>query len=58
MIDGSIHAGPNAVLSLKREGYSGSASTLPTLWTLNYPDSGSSPRATARKAAKKLRGRL
>lgn len=38
MIDGSIHAGPNAVLSLKREGYKKTDFNLKdTLETLTYP---------------------
>lgn len=37
MIDGSVHAGPNAVLSLKKEGYSKYAfSACDTLKTLSY----------------------
>ena len=51
MIDGSIHAGPNAVLSLKREGYRKTdidlrdlveVLTYPGFWTLasNYADVG------------------
>ncbi len=38
MIDGSVHAGPNAVLSLKREGYSRTAFDLrDALETLAFP---------------------
>lgn len=38
MIDGSIHAGPNAVLSLKKEGYSKFAFNAYDAWkTLSYP---------------------
>lgn len=38
MIDGSIHAGPNAVLSLKREGYSKLSFNLKDMWsTFSYP---------------------
>jgi (S)-2-hydroxyglutarate dehydrogenase len=38
MIDGSVHAGPNAVLALKREGYSKlSFSPKDTMETLSYP---------------------
>ncbi|EAW38035.1 L-2-hydroxyglutarate oxidase [Lyngbya sp. PCC 8106] len=38
MIDGSVHAGPNAVLSLKREGYKKTDFDLAdTLDTLTYP---------------------
>jgi L-2-hydroxyglutarate oxidase len=38
MIDGSVHAGPNAVLSLKREGYSKSDfSFRDTVETMTYP---------------------
>ena len=38
MIDGSIHAGPNAVLSLKREGYHRTAfNARDTLETFTYP---------------------
>lgn len=38
MIDGSVHAGPNAVLALKREGYSKlSFAPRDTLETLSYP---------------------
>jgi (S)-2-hydroxyglutarate dehydrogenase len=38
MIDGSVHAGPNAVLALKREGYHKSDFDLTdTLETLRYP---------------------
>jgi L-2-hydroxyglutarate oxidase len=38
MIDGSIHAGPNAVLSLKREGYSRTAFDLRDfIETMTYP---------------------
>jgi L-2-hydroxyglutarate oxidase len=38
MIDGSVHAGPNAVLALKREGYSKlSFSPKDTMDTLTYP---------------------
>jgi (S)-2-hydroxyglutarate dehydrogenase len=38
MIDGSIHAGPNAVLSLKREGYSRTSCNLRDAFdTLTYP---------------------
>jgi (S)-2-hydroxyglutarate dehydrogenase len=37
MIDGSVHAGPNAVLSLKREGYSRTAFAWRDAWsTLGY----------------------
>lgn len=37
MIDGSIHCGPNAVLALKREGYSWKDISLADLWdTLSY----------------------
>jgi len=37
MIDGSIHAGPNAVLSLKREGYSKTSFDISDTWsTLTY----------------------
>jgi L-2-hydroxyglutarate oxidase len=37
MIDGSVHAGPNAVLSLKREGYTRTAFQLRDAWeTLTY----------------------
>lgn len=37
MIDGSIHAGPNAVLSLKREGYSKYSFSATDAWsTLSY----------------------
>jgi (S)-2-hydroxyglutarate dehydrogenase len=37
MIDGSVHAGPNAVLSLKREGYSRTAFSWQDAWsTLGY----------------------
>jgi len=37
MIDGSVHAGPNAVLSFKREGYSRTAFDLGDTWeTLSY----------------------
>lgn len=38
MIDGSIHAGPNAVLSLKREGYSKFSFDIAEAWSsLSYP---------------------
>lgn len=38
MIDGSIHAGPNAVLSLKREGYSKFSFKAADAWrSLSYP---------------------
>ncbi len=38
MIDGTVHAGPNAVLALKREGYTKAAISLTdTLDTLSYP---------------------
>jgi (S)-2-hydroxyglutarate dehydrogenase len=38
MIDGSVHAGPNAVLSLKREGYHKTDMDLRDLYdTLSYP---------------------
>jgi L-2-hydroxyglutarate oxidase len=38
MIDGSVHAGPNAVLSLKREGYKKTDFDLAdTIDTLTYP---------------------
>lgn len=38
MIDGSIHAGPNAVLSLKKEGYSKFAFKASDAWkSLSYP---------------------
>lgn len=38
MIDGSIHAGPNAVLSLKREGYSKFSFDAEETWkSLSYP---------------------
>jgi L-2-hydroxyglutarate oxidase len=38
MIDGSIHAGPNAVLSLKREGYSKYSFDFADTWSaLTYP---------------------
>ena len=38
MIDGSVHAGPNAVLALKREGYAKSDFDLGDAWdTLSYP---------------------
>ncbi len=38
MIDGSVHAGPNAVLALKREGYIRSDFNLRDTWeTLTYP---------------------
>ncbi|SHE35626.1 L-2-hydroxyglutarate oxidase [Fodinibius roseus] len=38
MIDGSIHAGPNAVLSLKREGYSKFSFDAADAWqSLSYP---------------------
>jgi L-2-hydroxyglutarate oxidase len=38
MIDDSVHAGPNAVLSLKREGYHKTDVSLRDLWdTLSYP---------------------
>src|SRR5271169_5577861 len=38
MIDGSVHAGPNAVLSLKREGYHKTDFNLRDLYdTLSYP---------------------
>ncbi|WP_413165969.1 L-2-hydroxyglutarate oxidase [Capilliphycus salinus ALCB114379] len=38
MIDGSVHAGPNAVLSLKREGYNKTDfDFLDTIDTLTYP---------------------
>ncbi|MHA3774179.1 L-2-hydroxyglutarate oxidase [Verrucomicrobiota bacterium sgz303538] len=38
MIDGSVHAGPNAVLSLKREGYHRTSfNLLDSLETLTYP---------------------
>jgi len=38
MIDGSVHAGPNAVLSLKREGYHRTAFDLKdAMETLSYP---------------------
>ncbi len=38
MIDGSVHAGPNAVLALKREGYAKSDFDLGDTWeTLSYP---------------------
>lgn len=38
MIDGSVHAGPNAVLALKREGYEKSDFDLGDAWdTLSYP---------------------
>lgn len=38
MIDGSIHAGPNAVLSLKREGYSKYSFDAVDAWrSLSYP---------------------
>lgn len=38
MIDGSIHAGPNAVLSLKREGYSKYSFDFADAWSaLTYP---------------------
>ncbi|MBB6053406.1 L-2-hydroxyglutarate oxidase [Armatimonas rosea] len=38
MIDGSVHAGPNAVLALAREGYKKSDLQLGELWeTLTYP---------------------
>ncbi|PAU94013.1 hydroxyglutarate oxidase [Aliifodinibius salipaludis] len=38
MIDGSIHAGPNAVLSLKREGYSKFSFDASEAWkSLSYP---------------------
>lgn len=38
MIDGSIHAGPNAVLSLKREGYSKLSFNASDAWSsLSYP---------------------
>jgi (S)-2-hydroxyglutarate dehydrogenase len=37
MIDGSVHAGPNAVLSLKREGYRRTAFDLRDFWeTMSY----------------------
>ena len=37
MIDGSIHAGPNAVLSLKREGYNKFSFDIADTWsTLTY----------------------
>jgi L-2-hydroxyglutarate oxidase len=37
MIDGSVHAGPNAVLSFKREGYTRTAFRLRDTWdTLSY----------------------
>jgi len=37
MIDGSVHAGPNAVLSLKREGYRRAAFDLRDFWeTMTY----------------------
>lgn len=38
MIDGSIHAGPNAVLSLKREGYSKFSFNVADAWrSVSYP---------------------
>lgn len=38
MIDGSIHAGPNAVLSLKREGYKKFSFNASDTWsTISYP---------------------
>jgi len=38
MIDGSVHAGPNAVLSLKREGYYRTSFNLRDFWeTMTYP---------------------
>lgn len=38
MIDGSIHAGPNAVLSMKKEGYSKFSFDATDAWkTLSYP---------------------
>ncbi len=38
MIDGAVHAGPNAVLALKREGYIRSDFSLRDTWdTLTYP---------------------
>lgn len=38
MIDGSVHAGPNAVLALKREGYSRSDFNLCDTWeTVTFP---------------------
>jgi L-2-hydroxyglutarate oxidase len=38
MIDGSVHAGPNAVLSLKREGYHRTSVNLRDTWeTLSFP---------------------
>ena len=37
MIDGSVHAGPNAVLALKREGYAKTDLNLRDLWeTMTY----------------------
>ncbi|MBT3227942.1 MAG: L-2-hydroxyglutarate oxidase [Candidatus Marinimicrobia bacterium] len=38
LIDGSVHAGPNAVLAFSREGYSWAAIKIPDLFeTLTYP---------------------
>ena len=51
MTDGNIHCGPNAVLAMKREGYTwGDFSARDMFETLTYRASGSWPTKTSAKA--------
>ncbi|MEO8439950.1 MAG: L-2-hydroxyglutarate oxidase [Spartobacteria bacterium] len=55
MIDGSVHAGPNAVLAFKREGYRRTDWRLTDLWeTLTYPGFWTIVRRHYRKGAKEM----
>lgn len=63
MIDGSVHAGPNAVLAFKREGYRktdinlrdlGEVLLFPGFWTLAARNMGEGLKEMARSASKRL----
>lgn len=63
MIDGSVHAGPNAVLALAREGYTwgdvklrdlGNALAWPGLWRLGRKNLAPGSREVARSLSKRL----
>lgn len=63
MIGGGVHAGPNAVLALSRQGYTWTTANLPELWlTLSYPgfarlalrNAGTGIREVARSASTEI----
>jgi len=63
MIDGHVHAGPNAVLSFKREGYRKSdfnlkdlaeVLTYPAFWKMAFPNMGEGLKEIVRSLSKKV----